>query len=167
MTYARLDGVTTETCPCGSSVPTAACCARWFAGTPAPTAVALMRSRYTAYVRGEVDYLIETHDPATRGEPDREALARYSRETTWLGLEIVATDKGGESDDTGVVEFVARGSRGGQAFVQRERSRFRRGPNGGWLYVDGITPPERKPASVGRNEPCPCGSGLKYKRCHG
>jgi SEC-C motif domain protein len=158
--------VTTDACPCGSGAPEAGCCARWFAGVPAPTALALMRSRYTAYVRGEIDYLIETHDPDTRGDLDRDALARYARETTWLGLDIVAHESGAESDSTGIVEFVAHGRRDGEDFVQRERSTFRRNGDA-WLYVDGIVPPLRRAATVGRNEPCPCGSGLKFKRCHG
>ena len=156
-----------DACPCGSGMPEPACCARYHRGEPAPTALALMRSRYTAYVRGEIDYLIATHDAATRATLDRDAIARWSRETSWRGLEIVATEAGGEDDDTGIVEFVARGETGGRAFVQRERSRFRR-VDGAWFYVDGkVGEPVRTAAKVGRNEPCPCGSGMKYKRCHG
>ncbi|HET7501038.1 MAG TPA: YchJ family protein [Kofleriaceae bacterium] len=157
-----------DMCPCGSGVPEAACCGKYHRGAPAPTAVALMRSRYTAYVRGEIDYLLATHDAATRGKVDVEAIRRWARETTWLGLEIVDTVAGGEGDDTGIVEFVARGATGGRPFVQRERSRFRR-VDGQWRYVDGTAggEPARRVASVGRNDPCPCGSGMKYKRCHG
>jgi SEC-C motif-containing protein len=98
-----------------------------------------MRSRYAAYVRGAVDYLIETHDAATRGAPDRAAIAARSRETLWLGLEIVATERGGPGDDDGVVEFIARGAIGGTPFAQHERSRFRR-VGGRWRYVDGQAP---------------------------
>ncbi|HET9624922.1 MAG TPA: YchJ family metal-binding protein [Kofleriaceae bacterium] len=137
-------------------------------GAPAPTALALMRSRYAAFVRGAIDHLISTHDPATRGGVDRDAVARWSRDTQWLGLEIVATERGGVDDDTGIVEFIARGVTNGTPFAQRERSRFRR-LDGRWCYTDGtvIREPARAVASVGRNEPCPCGSGVKYKRCHG
>lgn len=95
-----------------------------------------MRSRYTAYVTGEIDYLTRTHDPETRGGLDVRALRRWSRTTLWLGLEIVATEAGGEADDAGVVEFVARGVTAGKPFAQRERSRFRR-VDGAWVYVDG------------------------------
>jgi SEC-C motif domain protein len=105
-------------------------------GTPAPTALALMRSRYTAFVRGAVDYLIDTHDASTRGALDRASLAQWSRDTSWRGLEIVATERGGEDDDEGIVEFVARGVTNGRPFAQRERSRFRR-HDGVWFYVDG------------------------------
>ena len=113
-----------------------ACCGRWIAGTPAPTAVALMRSRYTAYVRGEVDYLLATQHASTRAGVDRKAVAAWSRETTWKGLEIVATEHGGEDDSDGIVEFIARGVTRGTPFAQRERSRFVR-EDGQWFYVDG------------------------------
>jgi SEC-C motif-containing protein len=157
-----------DTCPCGSGCSEAACCGRYHRGELAPTALALMRSRYTAYVRGEVAYLLATHDASTRDAVDREGVARWSRDTEWKGLEIVGTEAGSERDDTGVVEFVARGVTAGRPFAQRERSRFRR-VDGVWFYVDGKVGSEsvRKPASAGRNDPCPCGSGRKYKRCHG
>ena len=99
---------------------------------------------------------------------DRDAIATWSRDTEWQGLEIVATEAGGETDDTGIVEFIARGSTNGRVFAQRERSRFRR-VDGAWFYVDGKVggEPARKVPTAGRNDPCPCGSGMKYKRCHG
>jgi SEC-C motif-containing protein len=127
-----------------------------------------MRSRYTAYVRSAIDYLIETQAEETRRGLDRDVIARWSRETRWQGLEIVATERGGEQDDDGIVEFVARGVSQGAAFAQRERSRFRR-EGGRWYYVDGKAAgePARRAAAVGRNEPCPCGSGMKHKRCCG
>jgi len=146
-------------------VPAVACCAPFHAGAPAPTAVALMRSRYTAYVRGDIDYLVATHDTSTRDTLDRAAITAWSRDTAWAGLEIVSTERGGPTHDTGVVEFLARGATRGTPFAQHERSRFRR-VDGRWFYVDG-EPRVRRPAIPGRNEPCPCGSGQKYKRCHG
>jgi SEC-C motif-containing protein len=155
-------------CPCGAGRPLARCCGPYLGGAPASTALALMRSRYTAYVRGAIAYLVETHAEETRGGLDREAIARWSRETRWQGLEIVATERGGEADDAGIVEFIARGTTRGAAFAQRERSRFRR-EGGRWYYVDGEVGgvPARRGEGPGRNEPCPCGSGLKYKRCCG
>jgi SEC-C motif domain protein len=127
-----------------------------------------MRSRYTAYVQGAIDHLVATHAPSTRASLDLDAITAWSRDTLWLGLEIVATERGGTSDDEGVVEFVARGVTRGVPFAQRERSRFRR-VDGRWCYVDGDRrrEPTRAAASPGRNEPCPCGSGKKFKRCHG
>lgn len=153
-------------CPCGSGRSTSACCGRYHRGEAAPTALALMKSRYAAYVLGEIDYLVETHDASTRDTLDLEAIRTWSADTRWQGLEIIATEAGGEPDDTGIVEFVARGMTAGRAFAQHERSRFRK-LDGRWFYLDGRLEPVRKPPAPGRNDPCPCGSGLKYKRCHG
>jgi len=123
-------------CPCGSGDLEVACCGPLLDGVPAATALALMRSRYTAFVRSAIDYLIETHDASTRKVADRASLTRWARDNGWLGLEIVATERGGETDDDGIVEFIARGVTRGQPFMQRERSRFRR-VDGRWYYVDG------------------------------
>src|SRR5689334_18713851 len=125
--------VESKSWPCGSGVPERACCARYHAGEPAPTAEALMRSRYTAYVRGEIDYLLRTHHASTRDTVDVRAVKKWSKTTLWLGLEIVASS---ETGDTAVVEFIARGSTAGKAFAQRERSRFSR-VDGAWFYLDG------------------------------
>jgi SEC-C motif domain protein len=129
--------VASEACPCGSGEPFVACCELLHDGLPAPTALALMRSRYSAFVRGNIDYLIETHAASTRAGVDRAALASWSRDTLWMGLEIVATGRGGEQDDDGTVEFIARGITRGSPFAQRERSRFSR-IDGRWYYVDGV-----------------------------
>jgi SEC-C motif-containing protein len=125
-----------DDCPCDTGEPFAACCGLALDGVPAPTALALMRSRYTAFVRKDFAYLVATHDPATRGTTNARELARATSRTVWLGLEIVMTAAGGEADDTGVVEFIARGSSNGKGFAQRERSRFRR-VAGRWVYSDG------------------------------
>jgi SEC-C motif-containing protein len=150
------------TCPCGSGKTESSCCGPLLAGARAPTAESLMRSRYTAYVRGAIDYLIETHD----AEVDRSGVERWSRESRWLGLEIVSVERGGENDEEGIVEFIARGESGGKPFAHHERSRFHR-VDGRWKYLDGKQPPSRRSAAPGRNDPCPCGSGKKYKKCHG
>jgi SEC-C motif domain protein len=160
-----------EACPCGSERKYDDCCGKLIAGAPAATAEALMRSRYTAYVRGEVDYIIGSHDPATATDVDRDATAKWSRETTWLGLTIVATERGGEADDEGMVEFIARHREGGsdQDLSHHERAKFRR-IDGRWVFVSGAQVkgvPVTKAAIPGRNDPCSCGSGKKYKKCHG
>jgi SEC-C motif-containing protein len=128
----------TERCACDSGEPFAVCCEPILDGAPAPTAVALMRSRYTAFVKQAFDYLVATHDPDTRGALDAAELQRATRQTMWLGLEIVTTKLGSERDKTGIVEFIASGSSRGRRFAQRERSRFRR-IDGRWVYVDGDT----------------------------
>jgi SEC-C motif-containing protein len=157
-------------CPCGSGRPLADCCLPYIKnGVPAPTAEALMRSRYTAYTMAEIDYLVATHDTGPNDEVDRELTGRWARESEWLSLEVKGTEKGAATDDTGVVEFIARYKANGTEQAHHERSRFRK-KDGRWFYVDGsqVKPkPVRAAPSVGRNELCPCGSGKKYKKCHG
>jgi SEC-C motif-containing protein len=159
-----------EPCPCGAGRPFSACCGPFLAGAPAPTAEALMRSRYTAYVRGDVEHVLRTHRAPSGAEVDRAAVERFAREASWRGLEIVATERGGVDDDEGVVEFIARYQQGGRELAHHERSTFAR-VDGRWMFVDGAAvkaaPARRAAGQVGRNDPCPCGSGKKYKRCHG
>lgn len=157
-----------DACLCTSGAPESACCGPILDGAPAPTAVALMRSRYVAYVKCDVDHIVETHHEPGRQDVDRDSVVRWSKSTEWQGLEIVATERGGVDDDEGFVEFIARGVTRGSPFAQRERSRFVR-VDGRWYYADGkiIKEPTRATQTPGRNDPCPCGSGMKYKRCHG
>jgi SEC-C motif domain protein len=154
-------------CPCGSTLPLDRCCGPLLDGEPAPTAEALMRSRYTAHVHRRIDYLIATSDPATRGSVDRASVERWARDSEWLGLQIVSTARGTRDDDDGIVEFRASYRAAGVTTVHHERSRFRR-HDGRWFYTDSdaVKPaPARRATEVGRNDPCPCGSGKKYKRC--
>ena len=129
-----------------------------------------MRSRYAAYVVQDVEYVMKTHSPETIDTVDREGAAVWSREADWLGLDILDTVKGTEDDDEGIVEFVARYALDGEVYTHHERSRFQR-IDGVWFYLDGEMvkpqPVVRETRKVGRNEPCPCGSGKKYKKCCG
>lgn len=153
-------------CPCQSGLPFEVCCGPFLAGTPAPTALALMRSRYTAYARGDVAHLARTLAPEHRAGFDAADVSADMKSTQWVGLEILDTEAGGPDDSTGIVEFVARFQAQGQSRALHERSRFRRDEKDGWVYVDGemAVQPVKKP---GRNDPCPCGSGKKFKQCCG
>ncbi len=156
-------------CPCGSARNFDQCCGPLLAGAKAPTAEALMRSRYTAYVRHQIDYLIQTHHPDTAEGLDRDATEKWARQSEWLGLQILAVEGGGEQEQEGVVEFAARFRQGRQEATHLERSRFRK-LDGRWLYLDGEQPkraPLRATERPGPNALCPCGSGKKFKRCHG
>ncbi|RMH43756.1 MAG: YchJ family protein [Deltaproteobacteria bacterium] len=158
-------------CPCGNDAEFDRCCGPLIRGeASAETAEQLMRSRYSAYATGAVDYILQTHDPATAGDVDRDATEAWSKSAEWLGLEIVATEAGGPDDDEGVVEFVARYRLRGADAAHHERAQFRR-CDGRWVFVDGaLVKPKtvvRDAPKIGRNDPCPCGSGAKYKRCCG
>jgi SEC-C motif-containing protein len=120
-------------CPCGSGRRYAECCGRWHAGPlhlAAPTAEALMRSRYAAFVLGLSDYLLATWHPDTRPlglEPNEPGLR-------WLGLEVRQCATQGA--DRATVEFVARSKLAGRAQRLHETSRFVR-EDGRWYYLDG------------------------------
>lgn len=119
-----------DPCPCDPSRAYADCCGRWHAGTPAPDAERLMRSRYSAFVLQRSQYLLDTWHPRTRPatlELDEPGLK-------WLGLEVRSHRVTGP--DTAEVEFVARSKVGGRAHRLHERSRFER-LDGRWFYIDG------------------------------
>jgi SEC-C motif-containing protein len=159
----------TETCPCGQPRPYADCCGALHRGDrQADTAEALMRSRYAAFARGEVDYLIRTWHPDQRAGLSRRSLEETSRGLRWTGLTILDTVDGGPADETGIVEFEAAYASPPSTGVLHERSRFCR-VDGAWVYIDGETSERETPAkkAQGRNELCACGSGKKFKRCCG
>ncbi|MEI7606897.1 MAG: YchJ family protein [Rhodospirillaceae bacterium] len=161
--------MTDTDCPCGSGRMLAACCGPYLSGAAAaPTAEALMRSRYSAFVAGNVDYIENTLLPETRGDFDRKHIADWAANSQWLGLEVCSTEAGGEGDDEGKVEFIARFAFKGAQHAHHEMSRFVR-RDGRWWYLDGdmVAPRPRTVAKIGRNDPCSCGSGKKYKKCCG
>ncbi len=132
-------------CPCDSQLNYTDCCAPYLSGkTIAPTAVALMRSRYSAYSKGHVDYLIQTRHPKTRKKDDRQVIADGMKSTCWDGLTVLKTQKGTATDYRGTVEFVARyrsteplvSETNKQIYQLHERSRFIK-EDGQWFYVDG------------------------------
>jgi SEC-C motif domain protein len=159
-----------ESCPCGSGRAYDNCCGPYIAGKAKPsTAEELMRSRYAAYVKKAVDYIVGTCLIDEEHGIDKDATKRWSEKSSWLGLTILNTDKGGPSDEEGVVEFKASYVLDGLRENHHERAAFVK-RDGVWLYADGEIIPEtvvREGPKVGRNDPCPCGSGKKFKKCCG
>ena len=158
-------------CHCGSGQSYQACCEPFVSGaSQATTAEALMRSRYSAYVEGAIDYLGDTLHPNHRADWDREATRRWSEGAEWHGLDIVDVEAGQPEDREGVVEFIASFTEDGHSRRHHERSRFAR-QGGRWYYVDGDVPKPKTQRHdtprVGRNDPCVCGSGKKFKKCCG
>lgn len=153
-----------DRCPCNSGAAYTACCQPLLTGTGhAATAATLMRSRYTAYVTHNVEYLLNSWHPSTRP-----AHFDPSSIPDWHDLRIVRTEAGLENDRQGIVEFIATALSQRNAFTLHEVSRFIK-EEGQWFYVDGDILPEPPPVAksekIGRNEPCPCGSGKKFKKC--
>ncbi|MBQ9405428.1 MAG: SEC-C domain-containing protein [Desulfovibrio sp.] len=163
-----------EYCPCGSGRLFAECCSPYLEGRQWPSdAETLMRSRYTGYVLQRYQWLVDSTHPEYRQNISVEKISSNARDVHWLGLKIrsVARDvpAGEKGELFDVVEFFAYyeldGVRqlGERSFFQRKDDRL--------YYVDGVAlRPEayrRNVLKVGRNEPCPCGSGKKYKKCCG
>ena len=120
-----------QPCPCGSGDPYDACCGPIHAGAAATTAVALMRSRFSAFALGHASYLLASWHPSTRP-----AELAVDHDVIWRRLQVVDVVRGGPGDADGVVEFRAsyRGPDG--AGLLHERSRFTR-DGGRWVYLDG------------------------------
>jgi len=122
-------------CWCHSGLPRSRCCEPILQGKlPAATAQALMRSRFSAFATNNASYLLHSWHPNSR--PSELTLDSAQR---WLGLKITRCDLGGEQDDTGLVEFVARYKINGRGQALRELSEFCR-YQGRWVYLRGSVP---------------------------
>jgi SEC-C motif domain protein len=158
-------------CCCGSGVEFDQCCGAILAGTrKAGSAEALMRARYAAFVTKQIDFLHESLHPQHRQDHDITATHRWADRAQWLGLQVLGEKAGANGDSEATVEFIATYKEGGIVKPHHEISRFSK-LDDEWFYVDGklVIPKTatRGEPKVGRNDPCPCGSGKKYKRCCG
>ncbi len=158
-----------NSCPCGSGAEYAACCEPVIAGKKAAvTAEELMRARYAAHVKVEIDFLFESTHPDHRQGYDHKGTRTWAENSEWHGLDILGTARGGAEDEEGEVEFVARYRDRDGVRSHHERGRFSR-KDGRWLFTEGVMVRSQPLSStkVGRNDPCNCGSGSKYKKCCG
>ena len=164
-------------CPCCSQKDYSECCERYISGKELPpTAEALMRSRYTAYVKHNITYLKETLAPESRHDFNEADALEWAKKSQWLGLEILKADEN-------TVEFIAKYKAKGKVLEHHEVSKFKK-KDGKWYFVDGdshvheegqghhhhhepIKQIVREAPKIGRNDPCSCGSGKKYKKCCG
>lgn len=157
-------------CPCSSQLQYDQCCEPIINGEAPETAEKLMRARYTAYTQVNMDFIEKTHDPATFKKTDMAENKAWAEQTDWRGLEIVSTEQGKANDDWGKVEFRAVFKEGKEEESHHEVSEFNR-KNGRWYFTSGKSPDSfqiiNTEPKVGRNDPCVCGSGKKYKKCCG
>ncbi|MBN8536344.1 MAG: YchJ family protein [Deltaproteobacteria bacterium] len=168
-------------CPCGSIQSYESCCKPFIKGTNYPeTAEQLMRSRYTAYTKGLIDYIKETLAPESQKDFHPTKAKKWALESEWLGLKILNAT-GSKTDKKGTVEFIASYKEGATHYDHHETSQFRKNENGHWRFVSGTSTTDRskenptpkiqtqirESSKIGRNDACPCGSGKKYKKCCG
>ncbi|NLQ16156.1 YchJ family protein [Marinomonas sp. M1K-6] len=159
-------------CPCGTGSPYEMCCGMYHnnPGT-APTAEALMRSRYTAFSLGHFDYIAATQKLKEAPNQSASDIQDSNEYTQWIKLEINATEEGSEKDKQGTVAFSAHFKEGKHIGCLNERSVFKKVKDQ-WFYISGEhdiaknTPLINSAAmKLGRNDPCLCGSGKKFKKC--
>ncbi|MFN8369511.1 MAG: YchJ family protein [Bacteriovoracaceae bacterium] len=174
-------------CACGSDLEFSNCCEPFIKGTSNPdTAEKLMRSRYTAYTLGDANYVKTTMVKEAQDSFDLAGFQEWVTKSVWKGLKILSTEKGGSSDIKGKVEFTATYEVNGEMIDHHEVSDFKKDKSGKWFFVDGdahthrhgeahghhhhhhkVETITRSAPKVGRNDPCTCGSGKKYKKCCG
>ena len=160
-------------CPCGNATPYEACCQPIHqTHSKANTPEQLMRARYSAHVLGLVDFVVETYHSSCNASEQRDAIAE-SVDSEWTELEVLESSA---DENEGYVTFKAFFNQDEKPYCLEERSRFVR-EDGLWYYIDGEYPSEKqqderlsqpvKSLKIGRNDPCICGSGKKFKKCCG
>lgn len=160
MNRAETTQKTTALCPCQSGENYADCCAPLHLGArDAENAERLMRSRYAAFVRRDIDYIVRTTVPSQQPLLDTAALRRWAENTRWLGLQIIDCQPHLSARHS-AVEFHAVFAAGQARQVHHEKSLFVR-IGGRWYFAD---PTVALPAM---KQPCICGSGKKFKHCCG
>lgn len=157
-------------CPCGCDKSFDECCEPFLNGTSnAPTAEVLMRARYSAFAMANVDFIERTTHSSTKAEFNQENTRKWAEESQWHSLEILNVIGGQEDEAEGTVEFIATYSQNDERVEHHEVSTFRK-EAGIWAFVDGHManqPFRRDQPKIGRNDPCYCGSGKKFKKCCG
>lgn len=156
-------------CPCCSEIPYEKCCGPYITGeSDPPTALALMRSRYTAFTQANIDYIERTRHPHSEHDFDKAGTTSWAKESQWLGFELLNAEAGEKDDEGGSVEFIAKYTVDGKKQDHHEMALFQK-HEGKWYFMDGDFVKgetyRREAPKVGRNDPCPCGSGKKFKKC--
>lgn len=159
-----------SSCACGSGKSLEACCGPIIKGAKkAENPEVLMRARYTAFAQGAVDFIEVSLHPDMRKDFNKKEAEAWSKQSEWHGLKIIESTGNDIKDEEGKVEFVAQYSHGGAKVDHHELAEFRK-QGGDWYFYDAKlfqTPLRRANPKVGRNDPCSCGSGKKFKKCCG
>jgi SEC-C motif-containing protein len=135
-----------EKCPCGSGLSYSECC--------------------EPLIKGDRESLHPDH----RGDYDPKSTKQWAESAEWQKFEIIGTEAGGPEDEEGAIEFIATFVQDGTRREHHERAKFRKVEDR-WFFESGEPvaqkPVVRESPKIGRNEPCICGSGKKYKKCCG
>ena len=148
-------------CYCGSTKTFTLCCQPFLTGlASADGCEILMRSRYSAYCVGDVDYIYRTYHLSCRADNPIAALAAFADNSHFIGLKVLSCE---QNSQQGYVSFNVRYIQQNMLYEFTERSRFVF--EGAWYYVDGVMT-DVAPVKILRNALCPCNSGKKFKQCN-
>ncbi len=160
----------TDLCPCGSGKTYAECCAPYHEGTAWPAdAVSMVRARYSAFALGKWQFVLDSEYDEDRESLSLEELKARGEQVSWIRLEIVGSGHS-EERNCPYVDFYSYYTIDGVTRELAEHSYFAT-RDGKLYYTDGEElvrePIRHETPKIGRNDPCPCGSGKKYKKCCG
>ncbi len=155
-------------CPCGSKKLFTLCCQAIINGDSAVTAEQLMRSRYSAYATNNAQYIYDTYAETSKKEQSVDEIAQWAKQCKWIKLTIHPSTVAGlkEQQQNDKVEFSAHYLQKNKLFCLRELSSFVK-ENNNWRYLDGEIIFHDHQEKIKANQPCPCGSTKKFKKCCG
>ncbi|HZJ94887.1 MAG TPA: YchJ family protein [Thiopseudomonas sp.] len=147
-----------SSCPCTPENIYDTCCKPYHYGALAKHAETLMRARYSAFALQRIEFIKNSSLPAQQDLLDMEAIGQWSQNSQWLGLEVLAATLS-DSQRHATVEFIAHWQDAQGRHQHREKSLFIK-PDEQWYFYD-----PNVPLLAQRNAACPCGSGVKFKKC--
>ncbi|WP_448211507.1 YchJ family protein [Colwellia sp. MEBiC06753] len=151
-------------CPCCSNIALEMCCLPIIEQQQhAHSPEALMRSRFTAYALNKAEYILATYHSSQQSAHSLADIQAWAEENQWIELII---HQANSNSTPATIEFSAFYLNNHQLIEMRERSNFTQEKNQ-WRYVDGTIITHEKITSLTSNDPCPCHSGKKYKKCCG
>lgn len=154
-----------KTCPCGTGKPYQDCCGLYIELKKIPeTPEALMRSRYTAYAQSNMEYIRDTMKGKASENFNVDEAYDFNKQIEWLRLTVISASSLEDQKDIAYVEFIATYYHNNKEYQLHEVSKFQR-ENDRWFYTDKMPLKPKTSEKIGRNDPCPCGSGKKYKKC--
>ncbi len=153
-------------CYCGSGNLFKTCCEAYHQYLNAPTALALMKSRYSAFCVSNINYIELTQRGDASIGFNNASTKEFAESVKWLGLQIIRAYADRSQNNIAYVEFVARFLENNKIETIHELSQFEYDPElNQWFYCKGDRP--TKKVTIANNASCPCQSGKKYKNCHG
>lgn len=148
-------------CPCGTGKIYMNCCGTFLENNKIPaTPEELMRSRYTAYTKANIDYIVKTMKKPASEYFHPETALQWAKQVRWEKCDVLRSSC---HENDGFVEFIAHFSENGVKKTIHEKSEFHK-IQGQWFYVNGNALPTKQ-YQINRNDLCPCGSQKKYKKC--